>query len=109
MLREAGVGGPFGIALGPRCHRGVIETTEKGGYPILEHLRLILGGPVVWAPEVDGAVVMSLRGGDHELLSGQDISIGYSHHDATTVTLFLVQSMTFRNLSPEAAVVLRYS
>jgi len=37
------------------------ELTEDGGYPVLEHLRLILGGPVVWAPAVDGAIVLSAR------------------------------------------------
>ena len=63
-LTDAGVGGPYALALGPRCYRGVIETTEHGGYPLLEHLRLILGGPVVWAPAVDGAVLISQRGGD---------------------------------------------
>ena len=67
----AGVGGPYAIALGPRCYTGVIETTEHGGYPVLEHLRLILGGPVVWAPAVDGAVVLSQRGGDFELVGGR--------------------------------------
>ena len=54
-LREAGVDGPYAIALGPHCWTGVIESTEEGGYPVLEHLRMILGGPVVWAPAVDGA------------------------------------------------------
>ena len=35
MLRAAGVGGPYAIALGARCYTGVIETTERGGYPVL--------------------------------------------------------------------------
>ncbi len=60
--------GPYAIALGPRCYTGVVETTERGGYPVFEHLRMILGGPVVWAPAVDGAVVLSQRGGDFELV-----------------------------------------
>ena len=42
-LRAAGVDGPYGVALGTQCYTGVIETTEKGGYPVLEHLRLIAG------------------------------------------------------------------
>src|SRR5207247_8582155 len=67
MLQSAGIGGPFAIALGPRCYTGVIETTEHGGYPVLEHIRLILGGPVVWAPAVGGAVVVSWRGGAFQL------------------------------------------
>lgn len=108
VLKAAGVGGPYALALGPRCYAGVIESTDKGGYPILNHLSMILGGPVVWAPSVDGAIVMSERGGDFELTIGEDISIGYVAHDADSVTLQLIESITFQVLGPEAAVVLSY-
>jgi uncharacterized linocin/CFP29 family protein len=108
-LQAAGIGGPFAVALGPRCYTGVIETTEHGGYPVLEHIRLILGGPVVWAPAVDGAVVVSLRGGDFQLTCGQDFSIGYLSHDADAVRLYLEESMTFRAMSPEAGLALVYT
>jgi uncharacterized linocin/CFP29 family protein len=107
-LKDAGVGGPYALALGPRCYRGVIETTEHGGYPLLEHLRIILGGPVVWAPAVDGAVVLSQRGDDIELVIGQDFAIGYRHHDADTVTLYLEETAAVRVSSPEAAIRLAY-
>ena len=107
-LRDAGVEGPYGIALGPRCYAGILETTEDGGYPVLERLRLILGGPVVYAPAVDGALVLSMRGDDFELSCGQDISIGYQDHDASSVTLYLEESLTFHAHSPEAAIALRY-
>ena len=83
VLRAADIGGPYAIALGSRGYTGVTETTEHGGYPVFEHLRQILDGPVVWAPAVDGAVVLSQRGGDFELTVGQDFSIGYSSSDAT--------------------------
>ena len=109
MLQTSGVAGPYAVALGPRCYTGVIETTEMGGYPVLEHLRLITGGPVLWAPGVDGAVVLSTRGGDFELTVGQDVSIGYLDHDATSVHLYLEESFTFKVLTPEAAVYLAYS
>ena len=66
-LRTAGVDGPYGVALGTQCYTGVIETTEKGGYPVLEHLRLIAGGPVIWAPAINGSAVVSLRGGDYTI------------------------------------------
>jgi uncharacterized linocin/CFP29 family protein len=107
-LKDAGVAGPYALALGPRCYRGVVETTEHGGYPLLEHLRLILGGSVVWAPAVDGAVVLSQRGGDVELVVGQDFSIGYLDHDATEVRLYLEESVAVRIASPEAAIHLAY-
>jgi uncharacterized linocin/CFP29 family protein len=103
-LREAGVDGPYSAALGPRCWTGVIETTEHGGYPVLEHLRLILGGPVIWAPALDGAIVLSTRGDDFELTCGQDMALGYVSHGPDTVELFLEESIGFRVLTPEAAV-----
>jgi uncharacterized linocin/CFP29 family protein len=107
-LQDAGVGGPYAIALGPRCYTGVIEESEMGGYPVLEHLRLILGGPVVRAQAVNGAVVLSQRGGDFELVSGQDLSIGYLAHDAEKVQLYLEESIAVRICSPTAAIHLAY-
>jgi uncharacterized linocin/CFP29 family protein len=109
MLQSAGVAGPYAVALGPRCYTGVVETTDLGGYPILEHLRLITGGPVQWAPSVDGALVCSLRGGDFRLTIGQDVAIGFLDHDAASVHLYLEQSFTFMVLTPEAAVHLAYT
>lgn len=107
-LRSAGVDGPYAIALGPRCYTGLNKTTI-GGFPVIEHVRRLLDGPIVWAPGVDGAVVLSLRGGDFALTVGQDFAIGYLEHTATAVRLYLQESFTFRVLSPEAAVPLTYS
>jgi len=107
-LRAAGVDGPYAIALGPRCYTGVVETTEHGGYPLFEHIKLILGGPIIWAPAVNGAVVLSQRGGDAELVIGQDFAIGYRGTSGDEVQLYLEESFTFRVNSPEAAVALTY-
>jgi uncharacterized linocin/CFP29 family protein len=74
---------------------------------LAEHLSRILEGPIVWAPGVRGAVVMSLRGGDFLFESGQDLSVGYDHHDADNVHLYLEQSFSFRVATPEAAIQLR--
>ena len=97
---------PTGSRSAPRRYTRVLETTEHGGYPLLDHLRKILGGPLVWAPGVDGAVVVSLRGGDFLFESGEDLSIGYDRHDAEAVQLYLEESFSFRVATPEAAVAL---
>lgn len=108
-LRAAGVDGPYDIALGPRCYTGVTETTEHGGYPVFEHVKLILGGGrIIWAPAVNGAVVLSSRGGDAELVVGQDFSIGYRSTEGDAVHLYLEESFAFRINAPEAAVALTY-
>jgi uncharacterized linocin/CFP29 family protein len=106
-LRSEGVSGPYGIALGPRCYTGLTRSTLRG-YPIINHIRELVDGPIVWAPAADGAVVISLRGGDFELSVGQDFSIGYLDHTGPSVLLYLQESFTFRVLSPEAAVPLTY-
>lgn len=108
VLRNADVAGPYGIALGPRCYTGVTETTEHGGYPVLEHIRQILDGPVVWAPAVDGAVVLSLRSGDFELTVGEDFSVGYRSADESSVHLYVEETIAFRVNTAEAAVHLSY-
>ena len=84
----------------------MIETAEHGGYPLFDHLAKILDGPIVWAPGVKGAVVLSLRGGDFLFESGQDLAIGYSHHDAELVHLYLEESFSFVVATPEAAAPL---
>jgi uncharacterized linocin/CFP29 family protein len=106
LLRVSGVGGPYALVLGPEQHTAVVETAEHGGYPLFDHLRKIIGGPVVRAPGVRGGVVLSLRGDDFLFASGQDLSVGYEHHDHTTVHLYLEESFTFRVATPEAAVAL---
>jgi uncharacterized linocin/CFP29 family protein len=106
-LRSEGVAGPYAIALGPRCYTGLTRTTSRG-YPVIDHVRSLVDGPIVSAPAANGAVVMSMRGGDFELTVGQDFSIGYVDHTAGAVQLYLQESFTFRVLSPEAAIPLTY-
>jgi uncharacterized linocin/CFP29 family protein len=107
VLRQSGIDGPYGLAIGPAGYTGIIETTEHGGLLLLDHLRQILGGPVVWAPGVEGGVVLSLRGGDFVLDCGQDLSIGYLDHDADSVRLYFEESISFRVVEPDAAVPVR--
>jgi uncharacterized linocin/CFP29 family protein len=105
-LLAQGIEGPYGMALGPESYQRVLETGEHGGYPLLEHLRKVLGGALVWSPGVTGAVVLSLRGGDFLFESGQDISVGFDRVDGEAVHLYLEESFSFRVVTPEAAVIL---
>jgi uncharacterized linocin/CFP29 family protein len=106
LLMRAGIGGPYGIALSSDEHTRVVETSEHGGYPLFNHLREIVAGPLVWTPGIEGAVVLSLRGGDFLFESGQDLSVGYASHDAEAVELYIEESFSFRVATPEAAVAI---
>ncbi|NUU20067.1 MAG: bacteriocin family protein [Streptomycetaceae bacterium] len=105
-LRLAGVGGPYALLLGADAYTAVNETSNHG-YPVREHVaRVLSGGEIVWAPAIEGAALLSTRGGDFTLHLGQDLSIGYESHNASAVRLYLTESLTFSLYSPEAAVAL---
>ncbi|GAA5045173.1 putative linocin/CFP29 family protein [Thermocatellispora tengchongensis] len=104
-LRLAGVAGPYSLALSAEAYTAVNETSDHG-YPIHEHLTRVIDGDIIWAPAIDGAFLLSTRGGDYALHLGQDLSIGYLSHDAATVELYLQESLTFQVYTGEAAVAL---
>ena len=105
-LHSAGVGGRYAIALDSPSYSALLRATGPGGYPILQHIRKLVEGPVVFAPGLKGAIVISLRGDDFKLTVGQDASIGYLSHDPQTVKLYLEETLTFRVPGPEAVVAL---
>src|SRR5699024_8977586 len=104
-LRLDGVDGPYSILRDAEAFTAVSETTDHG-YPIKEHLKRLIDGEIVWAPGMDGATVLTTRGGDFALHIGQDLSIGYFSHDAENIELYLTESFTFAVDSDEAAVTL---
>jgi uncharacterized linocin/CFP29 family protein len=105
QLRLVGVNGPYSVLLGAEEYTAVAEARDYG-YPVLEHLRRIVDGEIIWAPAITGAFVLTTRGGDFDLHIGQDISIGYLSHTDTAVRLYLQESLTFLLLTTEAAVAL---
>jgi uncharacterized linocin/CFP29 family protein len=103
VLRLAGVGGAYTLALGAEAYTAVSETSDHG-YPIIKHIARLLDGDIVWAPAIEGAFLLSARGGDYELRLGQDVSIGYLSHDATSVRLYFEETLTFLVYTSEAVV-----
>lgn len=104
-LRLAGVDGPYSVLLSADVYTMVSETTVNG-YPIRDHLGRLVDGEIIWAPAIDGAFVLSTRGGDFDLQLGTDVSIGYLSHDADTVALYLQETLTFLCYTSEACVAL---
>ena len=104
-LRLAGVNGPYSLVLGEAAYQAVSGGGDDG-YPIIKHIESMIDGKLIWAPAVEGAFLVSTRGGDLALDIGQDFSIGYLGHTATTVELYLQESFVFRVLTDEATVVI---
>jgi len=108
VLRTVGVQGPYALLLSAELYTAASETVDHG-YPVHEHLRRLLGddGTIVFAPALDGAIVLTMRGGDYALTLGQDVAIGYLSHDADGIRLYAQESVTFSAYTSEASVILR--
>ncbi|HEY6334130.1 MAG TPA: family 1 encapsulin nanocompartment shell protein [Blastocatellia bacterium] len=103
QLRLVGVNGPYAALLGAEAYTALSETSDHG-YPVLEHVKRLLKEQIIWAPAIEGAFVLTTRGGDFCLHIGQDVSIGYLNHSDTVVRLYLQESLTFLLYTAEAAV-----
>jgi len=105
QLRLVGVNGPYSILLSADAYTQLAETSDHG-YPVLEHVKHLVEGKIIWAPAIDGAFVVTTRGSDLDLHIGQDVSIGYLSHTDTQVRLYLQETFTFLYLTSESAVAL---
>jgi uncharacterized linocin/CFP29 family protein len=102
-LRKAGISGPHALVLGAELYDQVYVCSVEG-HPLTRQIAPLLVEKIVRATAFDGGAVVSLRGGDYELTVGQDLSVGYAHHEKHEVELYLTESFTFRVLEPAAAV-----
>ena len=105
QLRLVGVNGPYSVMLGADAYTGLSETSDHG-YPVLEHIKRLVDGDIIWTPAIAGAFVLTTRGGDFDFHIGQDVSIGYLSHTDAVVRLYLQETFTFLLLTTEAAVAL---
>lgn len=102
QLSDAGVESGAALIVNPLLWKFTARNTAGG--TLRQLLERQIGGPVIYSATVKDAVLAALRGGDAELTLGQDIAIGYGHHDSTTVQLYMTESFTFRVIAPEAFV-----
>src|SRR5262250_1728952 len=105
QLRLVGVNGPYAVLLGAEAYTALAETSDQG-YPVLEHVKRLVDEKIIWTPAIEGALVVTTRGGDFELHLGQDLSIGYLNHSDSAVRLYLQETFTFLLLTSEASVTL---
>jgi uncharacterized linocin/CFP29 family protein len=105
QLRQVGVNGPYSVLLSADAYTGLSETSDQG-YPVMDHIKRIVDGEIIWAPAIAGAFVLTTRGGDFGFHIGQDISIGYLSHTDTAVRLYLQETFTFLLLTTEASVAI---
>lgn len=91
-IQQQGIEGPYALAVNPTHWSALVASTTA--YP-LKKLVLEIVDRVVLVPAIQHGLVVSTRGGDMELVLGQDLSVGYLSHESKTVKLFLTESFTF--------------
>ena len=102
-LKENAVEGPYTLIITAKDWLNLVELSE--GYPVQKQIQEILGGKVLINHSNENTFLVSERGGDYELVLGQDVTVGYDGHTTEKVKLYLTASFTFRVISPEAVVV----
>lgn len=110
VFASRSVEGPFAFVVGPKLWSRM--SAHLQGYPVKMQAENILGGEVLLSPYLRGsfeneAYMISKRGGDFEIILGNDLAIGYESHTASNVKLYFTESFTFRIL--DAAGVIHFT
>lgn len=101
-LRSSHTHSPYSLVVGKKAWMAI--NKEVQGIPLAERLERLLGGKVVLAQTLDGALLIPYDDENLEMTIGQDIALGYESHDTKTVTLFATESFTFRVLDPKRII-----
>jgi len=106
-LKEDSIEGPYMLLASHKLWQAL--NIQGEGYPLMKRVSSIFESGVVLVPHIQGALVVSTRGGDFELTLGQDFCIGYESTMENKVRLFIAESLTFRIIEPKAVVPLEIS
>jgi uncharacterized linocin/CFP29 family protein len=104
ILESNGVGGPYALVLDSHAFQGVRKTLHPGGLTVFDLISRFVSGPVLHSQALDGGVLVSMRGGDHRLICGEDATLVYLSHDGESVRLALEETLTVVVSDPAAAV-----
>lgn len=105
-FRNLGIEGPYVLVINPTLWEKLL--TNFRGYPLKKHVSDITSGSVLFSSAFQGALLVSTRGGDFELILGEDFSIGYESHTKEEIELFISESFTFRIIEPKAIISLNF-
>ena len=102
VLQDEAIEGPYNLLVDKDFWLTIASSSS--GYPLKRQLEDLIEGEIVYSPQVKDPALVSSRGGDIQLVLGQDFSLGYEDHGDGKVKLFLTESFGFRVLEPAAIV-----
>lgn len=105
-FREHSVQGPYVLVAEKGLWQMILSRSE--GYPMKKRIEAVADAGIILSPFIDQSYMVSTRGGDMEMVIGQDYSVGYHSTDTEKIRLFITESFTFRVINPEAVVKLSF-
>ncbi|HEY9842772.1 MAG TPA: family 1 encapsulin nanocompartment shell protein [Candidatus Obscuribacterales bacterium] len=95
----------FHLVLSPELRR-FISSQYIGSHSLRQEILKLIGGQIYTSNALGQALLVNAGSGHYELTLAQDFTLGYEHHDADSVSLFLMEAFTFQVLNPEASLLL---
>ncbi len=102
LLKSAYAAGPYSLVVGDEGWKRINMVVN--GYPLKKIIEELLGSEIIYAPTLEGALLLPYDHEDLEMTIGQDFSIGYEGHDLHKVRLFITESFTFRVMNPDLVI-----
>ena len=108
VFNQEFVSGTFKLVVSSQT-LGKLYTEFFDGFSVKTKLDDILGSNEIIVNQTigdDKALLISQRGGDFEFYSGLDVCVGFEKELDKSIELFLLQTLSFRVINPEAAILL---
>jgi uncharacterized linocin/CFP29 family protein len=107
-LDEAGVHGPYTLALAPRRYNQLLRPLETGRVNELDLVKQVVSDGIVKAPALrDGGVLIASGSQYAHLVIGQDMSLGFlGPTDDGRLAFSISESLALRVPAPAAVCVL---
>jgi uncharacterized linocin/CFP29 family protein len=107
-LDDAGVHGPYCMALAPALYNLLLRRYPQGNATELEHIRNIITDGVVKAPVLKKGGVIIASGRQYAtIVVGQDMTIGYIGPAGDSLDFYIIESLALLIRAPEAICVLK--
>lgn len=100
-LIEQNIAGPYALVAPFPLYNKIMSSATT--YPLKKRVQCLID-KIVLSPQVNACMVISMRGGDNELVLGQDFSLGYLSSTTADVTFYITETMTFMCYTPQALV-----
>lgn len=101
ILCDQSIGGPYVLVASYPLYNTIMSSAAA--YPLKKRVESLVG-KIVLSPQASANMLISTRGGDNELVIGQDFSLGYLTSTETEAVFYITETFTFKCYTPQALV-----